>query len=402
MARPIAPASGWPRSGPAGRRDRLDRPLATVLAAGLLYLLFLSLLLARVGGDASTFVTAGDRLADPARTPPGLSVRAGSNGYDGQFFYRLALDPWPSDPTGRGITLDNPPYRQQRLLYPLLAGALALGQPLALPWTLIGVNLTALLALAWLAGALAQRLGRHALEGLLLALYPGFLFSLARDLPEPLEAAWLLGAALAWRSGRCWLAGGLLTLAVLTRETALLAAGCWLLAALLGTSGPLRDRLRRSGPLLLPLAAGLLWQAALLWRWGRLPLRTGLLGLAPPLAGPLAFLGLIARFETPLAWAWLAELPLLAGLGVLTASALRGSAARGGEKLAWGAYGLLGISLTPFIWAEDWAFMRALTGAGLFGGIVLLGSPVARLRRAGLVGVLAAWGLAAGRILGAA
>lgn len=399
MTRSIALAPGWASSAAAGWRDRLNHPLATLLAAGLLHLLLVVVLLALAGGDASTFVTAGDQLSNPTETPPGLTVRANSRGYDGQYFYRLALEPWPSEAVGYGIRLDRPPYRHQRVLYPLLAGALALGQPLLVPWTLIGLNLAAVLVLAWLAGALAQRFGRHALEGLLLALYPGLPFSLSRDLAEPLAAAFLLGSILAWRSKRPWLAGGLLSLAVLTRETALLAAGCWLLAVLLGSGSALGARLRRGLPLLLPLATGLLWQAVLRWHWGRPSVSSGQTLLRLPLSGPLLFVGLIARFDHPIVWVWLAELALMVLLAGLTAVALRGSTADRGEKLAWGVYGLFVISLSRSVWTEDWAFMRALTEAGLFGGLILLGSPVARWRRVGLSGVLAAWGLAAFRVV---
>ena len=36
---------------------------------------------------------AGDRFVDPALTPDRLPVTAESGGYDGQFVYRLALEP---------------------------------------------------------------------------------------------------------------------------------------------------------------------------------------------------------------------------------------------------------------------------------------------------------------------
>src|SRR6266436_1733061 len=45
-------------------------------------------------------------------------------GYDGQFSYWLAVDP---SPAAAGTHFDVPAYRYQRILYPLLARALALG-----------------------------------------------------------------------------------------------------------------------------------------------------------------------------------------------------------------------------------------------------------------------------------
>ena len=50
-----------------------------------------------------------------------LTVYEGSSGYDGAFVYRLALDPFTEQPVAHGITLDNPSYRQQRIVLPLVA-----------------------------------------------------------------------------------------------------------------------------------------------------------------------------------------------------------------------------------------------------------------------------------------
>jgi hypothetical protein len=43
------------------------------------------------------------------------------HGYDGQFFYRLALEPFSTAERVDGIAFDAPAYRQQRIGYPLLA-----------------------------------------------------------------------------------------------------------------------------------------------------------------------------------------------------------------------------------------------------------------------------------------
>jgi hypothetical protein len=63
----------------------------------------------------------------------------GTQGYDGQFAYFIARD------LSAGCQYcDVPAYRCQRILYPLLAWMLALGWPEVVPWTLIGVNVAAL------------------------------------------------------------------------------------------------------------------------------------------------------------------------------------------------------------------------------------------------------------------
>ncbi len=66
------------------------------------------------------FIVAGSPTCDFSKIPiPVLDYKTG--GYDGQYYFRLALDPLASQQTAFGITLDHPAYRQQRILYPALA-----------------------------------------------------------------------------------------------------------------------------------------------------------------------------------------------------------------------------------------------------------------------------------------
>ena len=65
---------------------------------------------------------SGFPVAAPPATASGTrGLRGYSDGYDGQFVYRLALDPFTHAVTAHGITLDNPAYRQQRIATALLA-----------------------------------------------------------------------------------------------------------------------------------------------------------------------------------------------------------------------------------------------------------------------------------------
>ncbi len=99
--------------------SRLNSPLFTGVITLIAYLAFLLTRLSLHGGDPSFFVTAGAFFVDRQSAPASLSILNGSHGYDGQFYYRLALDPFPAQRTNFGITLDVPAYRQQRILYPI-------------------------------------------------------------------------------------------------------------------------------------------------------------------------------------------------------------------------------------------------------------------------------------------
>ena len=125
-------------------------------------------------------------------------------GYDGQFFYRLALNPLNFHPTAYGITMDRP-YRYMRIGYPALTWLVSLGQHFLVPVMLVAVNIAAIGALGYLGAMFAVDGGRHALAGLLLPGYFGLITSLSRDTAEPLAAACLLAGLLAVRARRpCW------------------------------------------------------------------------------------------------------------------------------------------------------------------------------------------------------
>jgi hypothetical protein len=226
-----------------------------------------------VSGDASRFVVAGDSFTDARKAPPDLyvfKVAKYHRGYDGQFYYRMALDPFDLSASAHGITMDAP-LRFQRVTYPALAFVLSGGSSQAVPWALVAVNILALGVLAGIGGLLAQSSGRHVMWGLVFPAYYGLVFTLSRDLTEIVEVALLLGGLLALRRSRWLLAAVLLAAAVLTRETALFAVAGIAAYRLL----VLVRRWSRPGPSdlawIVPAAAFAAWQIYCLLVIGRLP-----------------------------------------------------------------------------------------------------------------------------------
>ena len=152
----------------------------------------------------------------------------GSEGYDGQFNYFIAVDP-----LGAAPQIDAPAYRYQRILYPLLARALALGRPRIIPWTLPLINLLALLAGVRLTERLLLRYGASRWFALAYGLYAGQLLSLRLDVSEPLAQCFIM-LGVWWGEEERWpLAGVAFALAGLTKETALVAAAGYLAYLLL-------------------------------------------------------------------------------------------------------------------------------------------------------------------------
>ena len=352
--------------------SRLDTPLAPLLLVAAAAGAFVFGMLRANGFDASWFVTAGDRYCDAARVPPGLSVRPNSDGFDGQFYYRLALDPFASQETGHGITLDVPALRHQRILYPLLSKALSLGSPRLLPWAMLAVNLAALCLLGWLGGLFAQSLRKHALWGVFTATYPGSLLTLTRDLVELTEVTLIVGSLLLLRRGRHVPATLLLVLALLAKETALLvAAGAALAYAADGLRG--RGGRVRWHYFAAPLAVFVLWQAILFYNWGEVPVFAGRINLGAPLKGFAGLFAYAAEYQTPLQRRVLPELLYLVAFASAVLYCLRAGLADAHEIIAWLLYGALALLLSRAVWVEDWTFLRAVTEFCVVGALVLVG-----------------------------
>ena len=371
---------------------RLTAAVAVVLVVGfvLLRLVFATPL----GG----FAVASDDFVDPLRTPDPLPVATATGGYDGQFVYRLAIEPWTDDVSAHGVTLDTPAYRQQRIATPVLAWAVGLLPGVSTLLALLLVNAVALVVAAWYAARLAAALGRHPMWGLVLALPAGMPISLGRHLTEPV--AWAAVVAALWyaRDRRWAPASAALTVAVLARETSLVVAVGLLVAEgwrlLSGHPGPpaggerqpdaggdgtpraaavavLRPTGRDLRPLAwlaVPVAVAIGWQLVLLRTWGTVPaLSTGTGNLAGrPLLGVLGTL--LADVPGPAATRLAVSCERVAVLALFCyagwALVTRRSRLTGGETVAWVL--AVGLALSLRGWATDVQFLRAASeGLGL-------------------------------------
>ena len=212
-------ASLYHRDVPAGwnpLRRVPNSPRIPALAAFVLATLFVVVRLLSVGnGDVGSFVGAGDLLSSGTDLP----LQTGA-GYDGQFYYRMALEPLDFDKTTAGVTIDSE-MRLQRIGYPAATWLLSLGGLISVEYALIAVNLLGLALIAGIGGVFAQRSGRHALWGLMLTAFYGFAFTLSKDLTEIVEVTFLLLGLVAARKQRFAVAALALGGAVLTRESAL-------------------------------------------------------------------------------------------------------------------------------------------------------------------------------------
>jgi hypothetical protein len=402
VASPAAPDGQDPT---AQRRDgllasRTDRPVVPGLVALLAALAFvLARLQTWAQGSISRFILVGQHFATPRQLPHGIPV-APAYGYDGQFFYRLALDPLNFRLTAYGITMDRP-YRFMRIGYPALTWLVSLGQHAAVPVMLVAVNVAAVGAMGWLGGVFARQAGRHALAGLLLPAYFGLVTSLSRDTAEPLAAACLLGGLLAVRARRQVLAGLLLAYGALTRETVMVAVAAIAAVRIFGILA--RRHPARLGPddlpWLVPTVAFTAWQVVIRAATGNSTLLAdGGRNAGTPFIGPfealkanLAHFGVQQFNQVDL---WFLELAVLVLFAAAALACLRSTTAPVHERLALILFLVEICVVTPSTWSSLDSDLRSFIEVYLLAVIILLGTP---LRGAGtrLLPYLAAFALPA-------
>ncbi len=345
-----------------GRAQGVTRPAAVALLCAVGVALFAGLRAFVGGGDLSHFVMAGERFADPAALPSGVRPIPG-DGYDGQFYYRLALDPWPDEPVQYGMAFDAPVYRHQRILLPALAHALSLGRPTWAAPAIVAIGGACLVALAWIFATLARAHGLAPAWGLLPPLFAPFLIPFARTTSELLAATLLAAAILASSRARPRTTSALLAFAVLARETAILAAAAHAWVALRDAHpwhrvrAPRAARLGvRAAWLALPFAVLAAWQFALWNHWGRLP-TDATHGWTAPLLG-------LARALPERAWLVRphGDVMFVGGIAFLFGFALMALPAMVSRPSAPRGYTLRWVRLTWFGWTgvllclPQWAF----------------------------------------------
>ena len=293
-------------------------------------------------------------LERPPEAPP---EQTWAIGYDGQQAYALALDPRHA-----AQQLDRPAYRAMRIVYPMLARALALGQPQAIPWTLLGVNLAAAALTAALLGGMARARAVSGWSAFVLIASFNYLIGLRLDLNEPLALALALAGVAAYERGRLAWAVGLFCGAALTKDLAL--AFPLSLAAHALVSG----RRAHAGALAgLPLLAYLAWAACAAWWMGASPFDPTLARMTwVPFSGLLAVEGLETRVVIVL---WAAAPALLAGAAAAWALVRSGLSGAGADAWMVLAHAVLIATLPLATWVDPLAVLRV--ACGLIAALVL-------------------------------
>jgi len=203
--------------------------------------------------------TAADTVA-PEYIQKGMVVFDRGGGYDGQAYYYVAMDPFLT------IGLYKDGYRQQRVIYPLVARIAAFNDVRLLPYSLYYVNLIALAFGVYFFILLLRRLSLSPLWSLLYGLAPPSIMTIQYDLPSVLCMAFIVAAVYFYLEENLLLTVMLFSLAFLTREDTIVV-----FAPLFIWEVHSRRSFKRAALLAASLVPFFLWQNYIFRTLGTLP-----------------------------------------------------------------------------------------------------------------------------------
>ena len=264
------------RTQPRARAELFTIALAAIGSSAFV----LARLVLAAKGELSRFVVAGTQWTSPVNH---FVHRFANSGYDGQFYWRLAADPFNLGMAPvLGIPFDHA-LRVNRIFYPFVAWMFSLGQPRWVAFGLVVVNFLAILALVYLAIRVCREVNRSPYWSLVVLLVPGLIGSLSRDLTEIVSALLIVIGVMALREDKYWVVAVAWSLAGLTRETNILAAACLALVSLWAIATKRRRVSQREIAWVVPGLVFVLWQVIAHHSLGTYPLisssGTGDLGL---------------------------------------------------------------------------------------------------------------------------
>jgi hypothetical protein len=180
-------------------------------------------LLSNYANDATVFIQIGQYFV---RRPGvvsqivhqiGFGPPYSEAGFDGQFYYYIALDPF------NAWQILDTVARYQRILYPILVRLLSFGVLPAIPYLMITVNLAFMVVGTEFFSKLLKLFGVNPWYSIGYAFNIGQLVCLRRDLPEPIMCAFIVAAIyFAEIRGSSLLTATMFALALFTKETAIL------------------------------------------------------------------------------------------------------------------------------------------------------------------------------------
>lgn len=331
-------------------------------------------------GDFSYFIVAGSDFVDPHQTPSSVIIQPGQ-GYDGQFFYRYSLNPFNFLNPSYGIHVDLPPYRLQRITYPVLTWLMSLGgNPVMVPWMMVLLNVFAFIGIIFYTRKFIAVSGGLILHQYFPLLLCGLYMSLARDLSEILELFFFMGSIYYLFRYSYARFAIFATLTLLTRETSLIALFPLTVFAFLNC---LKSRVKIK-PLIflfIPYLFLFVWKYLVMLQTGTSQFVSATHNMSLPLVG------LIEGFRSNLDWSstknrlqlifWLMYfLWQVAMTAIVLKSILHDSSVVSGRKrpfvITYIIWLLFASCFSAAIYSDDWSFVRLFSIFNMIGFVLLI------------------------------
>lgn len=184
--------------------------------------LFTLVRLSNANYNASFFIVAGSDFVDSNLTLTPILVQKGQ-GYDGQFFYKYAINPFNFDKFKYGVDVDLPNYRMQRIGYPLFVWLISLGNSELVPFSFIITNVLAFIGIIFFSIKIVTHYKVNLIYSLIPLLFCGLYMSLARNLSEVFELFCFSGCIYYFIKNNPIKFCFFTSLTLLTRETSIIA-----------------------------------------------------------------------------------------------------------------------------------------------------------------------------------
>lgn len=343
-------------------------------AVALIFILALVMgRLARNNFIPSYFILAGAENIDESQLADPSIYLFNHQGYDGQYFYRYAINPWSIRQDEYGIHVDSPNYRKQRIVYPLIVWSLSMGNVKAIPWIMILVNIMALFWIVVMGSKILKLWKLPKGYALLPLLFSGLIFALSRNLSEAVEGAFLVTAIYFGVQRKMGWYALFASITVLSKETSLLLFGAYSILLIVERFTQKVDRNKWFNDLIF---SGYPLLFLVLWKW-----ITKKTLLAPTLFNGsenlslVPFEGLLAGWQKTMqsihghvgiteAVVWHLSVIWLFYLGFLVAKNIKAFQVH--PAVCWLGLGalmwmLFSIFFTHKIWEDDWSFMRVFS-----------------------------------------
>ena len=239
------------------------------------YLIIIGIIASRYDFNISCFIHFGEESSILVKEliPPDFVIMKDTSGYDGQAYYYIGADPFIK--TG----LYKIGFRYQRYLYPFLAHILAFGRKTLLPYSLLIINILAILIGTLFLSFLLKKRGISVWYSLIFALGIGNIMALQYDLTSPLCICLILGGICFYEAKKIGSTAIFFSLALLTRETAGLIILVFLMYEFF------EKRYKNSFVIILSFVPFILLQFFLYQRLGEIPLLGSSGHLSLPFAG---------------------------------------------------------------------------------------------------------------------